>query len=199
VLLDQLGLTSEQIAACPQIEPLLKQCGISSARVIEVLRADTQTESIKVVQLWDSMTPANRNFLGMEGFALGTGISPRRLWELYCGAGLIQTKEVVGAMIADALPQIMRVTIKDAKKVKGLKSREHILKASRILPTAKGTVINLPGANNQLTAGDEDDADDGEGDLEPADDFLMRASRAMGVKALPASVVEAESEDEDDG
>lgn len=165
----------------------MRQCGILPQGVIEVLRADLDADSCKVVQLWESLTPASRSLLGMEGLALGCGITPRRLWELYNGASLMQSRESIGAMIADALPRIMRVTIKDAQKAKGYASREHIYKAARILPTAKGTVINLPGAN-QLPA-ETEDVDDGDaGALEPADDFLMKASRAMQKKALPAPV-----------
>jgi hypothetical protein len=32
--------------------------------------------------------------------------------------------------------------------------------------------------------------------MEGADDFLMRASRAMGAKQLPAPVIEAEDDEE---
>lgn len=105
-LLRRLGLTPEQVARSPQITRIiLNQFGILPERVIEVLRADVEVESIKVVQLWDKMTPANRNYLGMEGLALGTGISPRRMWELYCGANLMQACGSVNvATVADALP-----------------------------------------------------------------------------------------------
>jgi hypothetical protein len=199
-LLERLGMTSEQIDQSPQIAPLLRQCGILPQRVIEVLRSDLVVDSVKVVQLWDQLTPANRSLLGMEGLALGCGITPRRLWEVYCGASLMQSRESVGAMIADALPAIMRVTIKDAKRVKGFASRETIYKAVRVLPTPKGTVINLPGSKpiGELESPSEGDGDD-DGMLEPADDFLMRTARAMGTKALPAPVPTIQAEVEDDG
>lgn len=197
-LLKRLGLTSLQVDLCPKIAPLLRQCGISAQRVMEVLSADTEPDSAKVCQLWDGLRPVDRGVLGMEGLALAAGLSPRRLWELYNGANLMQSRESIGAMIANSLPTIMARTIKEAKTVKGHAAREHIYKASRILPTPKGTIINLPGSGSQKELEDGDDEDDSAGDLEGADDFLLRASKAMGAKALPAPTAEVLEPDDDE-
>lgn len=184
-LLRRLKVDAKELEAQPQIAPLLKQCGILPARVIEVLRADQDEASRAVVKLWDELTPANRNILGLEALAMATGITPRRLWEVYSGANMMQSREVVGNMILDSLPSIIAVTIKEARKAKGTFSREHILKAARVLPTPKGSVINIgTPRQDELPDGDGDDGPGGM--LEGADDFLMRASRAMGAKALPA-------------
>lgn len=201
-LLKRLNVDAEALASQPQIAPLLKQCGILPTRLIEVLRADDNGASQTVVALWDSLTRANQHLLGLEALSLAAGINPRRLWELYNGANLMQSRESIGAMIADALPAIMRVTIKDAKKAKGFASREHIFKAARVLPTPKGSVINI-GVPQQQELGEGDDDDTPGGLLEGADDFLMRASRAMGAKALPApapqaEILEPEGEDDDE-
>lgn len=201
-LLRRLDVDVAALNAQPQIAPLLKQCGILPARVIEVLRADADDLSLAAVKLWDSLTPANRNLLGLEALAMASGMNPRRLWELYCGATMSQSRDSLGVMIADALPDIMRVTIKDAKKAKGFVSREHIFKAARVLPTPKGSVINI-GVPNQ-GQGELEDGDEPEGKaLEPADDFMMKASRAMGVKSLPepkqTEIIDAEVVDEEEG
>lgn len=194
-------MDSEALSAQPQIAPLLKQCGILPTRVIEVLRADENGASQTMVALWDSLTRANQRILGLEALSMAAGLTPRRLWELYNGANLMQSRESIGAMIADALPAIMRVTIKDAKKVKGFASREHIFKAARVLPAPKGSVINI-GVPQQpeLDGGDDDDAPGGL--LESSDDFLMKASRAMSLKALPApaqpEILAPEDDDEEE-
>lgn len=193
-------MDTEALAAQPQIYPLLKQCGILPTRVIEVLRADENGASQTMVALWDSLTRANQRILGLEALSMAAGLTPRRLWELYNGANLMQSRESIGAMIADALPAIMRVTIKNAKTVKGFASREHIFKAARVLPTPKGSVINI-GVPQQpeLDGGDDDDSPGGL--LESSDDFLMKASRAMSLKSLPAPAPQPEildPEEEDD-
>lgn len=185
--------------AQPQIAPLLKQCGILPARVIEVLRADEDEGSLAAVKLWDTLTPANRNLIGLEGLAMASGITPRRLWELYSGATMMQTRESIGVMIANSLPGIMAVTLKDAKTKKGHLSREHVFKSARVLPTPKGSVINI----GVPQAGELEPGDEPEGKLlEPADEFMMRASRAMTAKALPEpkqpEIIDAEEVDDED-
>lgn len=205
-LLNRLGVSAEQVSIHPQISPLLKQCGIDVKRLVEVLQSDMDPDSMKFVQLWDSLKPPNRSLIGLEALALACGMTPRRLWELYCGATMIQSREFLGVQIAEALPHIMRVTIRDAKKVKGYASREHIYKAARVLPTPKGTVINLPGspAQAQLTDGAPAASNDGEEGglvLGSADDFMVRASKAMNTKALtaPPPIVVPEVDEEDEG
>ena len=204
--LNRLGITTEQVSIYPEIMPVLKQSGIEPGRLVEVLRCDMEADSMKFVQLWDSQKPANRSIIRLEGLAVACGLTPRRLWELYCGATMMQSRESLGVQIAEALPAIMRVTIKDAKKVKGFISREHIYKAARVLPTPKGTVINLPGspAQAQLTDGgptQTTEPDDGGMVLGSADDFMVKASRAMnGPRALAAPPPPAiEPEEDEDG
>src|SRR6516225_6365777 len=204
--LNRLGITTEQVSIYPEIMPVLKQSGIEPSRLVEVLRCDMEADSMKFVQLWDSQKPANRSIVRLKGLAVACGLTPRRLWELYCGATMMQSRESLGVQIAEALPSIMRVTIKDAKKVKGFISREHIYKAARVLPTPKGTVINLPGspAQAQLTDGgptQTTEPDDGGMVLGSADDFMVRASKAMnGPRALAAPPPPAiEPEEDEDG
>lgn len=199
-LLRRLEIDVEALNAHPQITPLLKQCGILPARVIEVLRADHDEYSLAAVNLWDKLTPANRNLLGLEALAMAVGLTPRRLWELYSGATMMQTRESIGVMIANSLPSIMAVTLKDAKTKKGHLSREHVFKSARVLPTPKGSVINIgvPQQGELPEGGDEP-----EGKLlEPADDFMMKASRAMTAKQLPkpkhTEIIDAEEVDDEE-
>jgi hypothetical protein len=200
--LRRLKIDVDALAAQPQIAPLLKQCGILPIRVIEVLRADQDDLAHAVVTLWDTLTPASRSILGLEALAMASGLTPRRLWELYAGATMMQSREAVGVMIADALPAIMRVTIKQAKTPKGFTSREHILKSARVLPVPKGSTTNINVGDRQGEISEGDEPEEGKGLLEGADDFLMRASRAMGVKALPATtqpeIIDAELDEEED-
>lgn len=209
LILKRFDLTSEQVASQPQITPLLKQCGISPARVVEVLRADVDLDSCSFVRLWDSQTHADRTLLGLEALALAAGLTPRRLWELYNGASLMQSRESIGAMLAEALPKVMAVAIKAAKEVRPIlnnvgsvvgytggdqKAQEMLFKAARILPSPKGSVINIG-----LPQGQSDDREDDpeSGELEPADGFLLKASRAMQQKSLPAPIIEAEVEEDE--
>ena len=184
VLMRKYGVSHEALAEAPQITPLLRQNGIKSSRLVEVLRCDTEPESLAFVQFWDSLTQTARHDIGLEVAALAASLTPRRLWELYHGATLMQAKESVAVMMAEALPAIMKRALSRAKTVKGDRDRERIMKAARILPTPKGsTTVIYPGLPPKES--DEERDDQTSGDLESADDFLMKAAKAMHGKGLP--------------
>jgi len=203
MLLARLGLTSEQVDGAVQVTSMFRRIGVKPERLIEVLQADSEPESVRLVAIWSQLTPAQRNILKLEGLALAGAMTPRRLWELYCGANMMQSREAVGAMICEALPSVMKKTVKLAQGGK-YQAMEHIYKAARVLPTPKGSVINIGvPSGKDSDSEDRDELTDGR-TMEGADDFLMRASRAMGAKQLPAPVIEAEDdeeeeEDDDDG
>ena len=164
---------------------------------MEILRCDSAPESQAFVKTWDRLTPAKRSLAGIEAMAMASGFSPRRLYEVFAGAAMMQSRESVGLAIALALPDVMRVTVKQAKTVKGHFAREHLFKAARVLPTPKGSTTNINvGSNKELPEGDQDDD---VAPVEAADDFYLKASKAMyGTKALPAPAAIQKSEEEDD-
>lgn len=169
----------------PRIEPLMRMCGIRPDRIIEVLAGDERPECQAMVRMWSKIHRLERHLLGIEGVSVCAELNPIRVWELYASASLKQTKSCVEIMLADSLPQIMRVAIKDAKKPKGIHSREHMLKAAKILPTPKGSVtnINFPGTRSD---DDQQLSSEDTGLLAPADEELMKFSKAMNPPALPA-------------
>ena len=197
VLLLRLGVTEDVLAASPKITPILRQNGIKIESLVQTLRCDSDPQSLGFVRLWDSLSPASRSIAGIEVVAVAAGFSPRRLWELYQGARLVQSRESVGMLIADALPDVFKVTIKNAKKDKGTWDREHLYKISGSLPTPKGstTTINLGQPQSaELKEGEEESGKY----LERADDFYLRASKAMNPKQRPPAkaeeIMEAETE-----
>lgn len=201
-ILRRLDVDPDALAMHPQIAPLMRLNGIRQDRLVEVLRCDTNPESMTFVQAWDKLTPAEQYHAGLEAVAVSVGILPRRLWELFAGAALVQSKESVAVMIAMSLPEVMAATIKGAKKVKGLADREHLFKAARVLPTPKGSTTNINlGGHKELEESEEED--DSRGDLVPADGFVLDAARIMNPqKALPPKraldEVEEEMEEADD-
>ena len=189
----RLDVSPDELADQPQIAPLLRQNHIMPERLVEVLRCDDAPESLAFVKMWDSLTPASRSLAGLEVIALAADITPRRLWELFQGAALMQSRASISAMIALELPEIIRVTIKGAKKVKGQYDREHVYKFSRMFPTPKGstTTINMGGGEQkQLESGD-----DGEGDIGNMDDLLKRLQGTIVPKQLPENIQDSESEE----
>lgn len=194
LVLAELGIDQETLDRTPKIAPLLRLCGISYNRIVDTLRSDTDPDSLRLVTVWDSLSASNQRIVGLDEIAVACRMTPRRVWELYAGAGIMQSREVVSIMIADALPDVMRVTIKDAKKMKGMQSREHLYKAARVLPTPKGSVTNINVGGKEAPQIEES----GDNILESADEFLLKASRVMSPKQLPAQTVTIEVPEEDE-
>lgn len=183
----------------------MRQTGIKPDRLVDTLRCDDQQESRPFIELYDRMTPANRALVGLEAMALASKLTPRRLWELFQGALLTQSRDDVGTMIAASLTDIFRVTIKNAKKTNCIADREHLYKISGSLPTPKGATTNISVGQRQ-EALPEPEEESTAGDLEPADEFYLRTSKVMNPKQLPVAVapveaemVEGELEGADDG
>ena len=195
-VLVKLGIVADDVDSVPAITPVLRHNAISEKRLVDTLRCDNDPESLTFVRFWDSVDEEDRDTIGIEAMAVGAGVTPRRLWELYQGALLVQSRESVGLMIADALPKVFKVTIKNAQKMRGLADREHLYKISKALPIPKGstTIINPLPPQAALPAPKDDDEESTAGDLESADDFLMRASKAMYKKLPAAPVAEVEPE-----
>ena len=76
VLMRKYGVSHEALAEAPQITPLLRQNGIKSSRLVEVLRCDTEPESLAFVQFWDSLTQTARHDIGLEVAALAASLTP---------------------------------------------------------------------------------------------------------------------------
>jgi hypothetical protein len=195
-LLRRLDVDAVELSRQPQIAPLLRMNGIRPEKLVEVLRCDSNPESMTFIRKYDDLTPAQRHIAGLEAIAVSVGLLPRRLWELFAGAALVQANESVTVLIAMSLPEVIRTTIKGAKKAKGLADREHLLKAARVLPTPKGSVTNIlvPGAKEaeQLTEGDS-----GESDLPGMADVLKNLQSDIAPpKQLPPPVADAEVVDE---
>jgi hypothetical protein len=174
----------DQLALHPTIAPRLRLNGISTTYFVETLRCDLiHPEAFAFVKKWDELTPRGRLLAGLEAVGVSVGMVPMRLWEVFAGAELLQSQETVGVMIAMALPEVMKVTIKQAKKAKGIGDREHFLKIARALPTPKGSTTNI----NLGRKESEEAEDDTKGDLEPADGFVLNAAKIMNPqKALVA-------------
>jgi hypothetical protein len=75
--------------------PQWQRATLSAEEIISVLRADDSPESRTAVASLDSLIPAELNILGLEGLAKAAGLTPQRLWGLFCSASLMQGVVVV--------------------------------------------------------------------------------------------------------
>ena len=84
-ILRKFDVDPVELARTPPMTPFLRQNNIKIDRFIEVLRCDQDEDSQEFVQFWDEQTPATRSIVGLDGLAMAVDLTPRRLWELFCG------------------------------------------------------------------------------------------------------------------
>lgn len=183
-LLLQYDIDPEVFGRTPKVFNRLRRNKVSNELLIETLRGDDDPDSIKFIVTWDSLSQVARKNLGIDAIAVAAGLTPRRLWEVFNGATMMQSREAVGLKIAMSLPAVFDVTIKNALKAKGIDDREHLYKVSGSLPTPKGATTNIN--VGQPKPAELTDGDETKGDLEAADDFMLSASKVMNAKQLPA-------------
>lgn len=185
---ERLGVSAEQITAESRITPLLKKAGVKIDRALEILEADDSDDAKRFVTLYRSIPPSDVKHLSIEEIALAAKVTPRRLWEVLCGAALQQGRETVQFMVAVNQPAIVAASIRSAKTTKGVYDREHLYKATGLLPTPKGstTIISVGGKTEAEPPPTPHDPDETTSKLPGADDYFLEIQKAIApARQLP--------------
>lgn len=167
----------------PTVTPLLKTAEGGIPRIMEALRAHDDDDAREFVELYDSLSAQDRQFLKLEEIAYAAGIGSLRLAEVATSATILHGQMTSKIILAASLPGIVRTSVRLAKTAKGGFDREMMLKAGGVLPTPKGsqTVINTNVIAEKATV---------ETDHEPqyldAGERLRLISDAVDPKRLPS-------------
>lgn len=210
----RLGVDSSEVLKCRKITPSLRECGLTRERVIEILDADDQEDSLKFMEKYRSISDSDLPCLTIEEITIAAGLTTRRLWELVQGARLEQSHDAVKMLISDNRAKVMAVAIKAATEERPIigpegevvgwnygdvKAIELIWKADGTLPQAKGTSIILNQRNNAGSA--QEEAEDAL-PLADMDSVLKEIQRITATPQLPAPkeivtvpIIEAEYEE----
>lgn len=185
----RLGLTREQIDEIPRlakITHLLQRADGGVDGCIAALRGDDSEEAQDFIEKWDSVSDSDRAQLSVEEIALAADITSRRLLETVTGALLQQAQDITKLIVATSQPRIVEKTVEMALTDKGFGDRELFHKATRFLPTPKGSETTVNVQQNTLPApGDE--PEDGCPAPPNADDFLLDMQSVL----RPAKAIEA--------
>ena len=112
---------------------LLRKAGLGKT-AIEYLKFSTGEQTRQIVEMYHSLNATERKAVTIDYLILAAGADPPHIWgclneELYRVRGM-----EASLLVSLALPDAMRVTIREAKKPKGHPAREHLFKAAGILP-----------------------------------------------------------------
>lgn len=148
----RLGLKQEDVDAALKIGYRLREVGLTTERVVEILDADSSEEARQFLVKYRSISRSDLTYLTIEELCLAAGLTPRRLWEVISGARLEQSQDVVKLIIADSMPKVVSNAVKAATEavpimdgqgqVQGwtygdMKATDFLGKISGLIPQAK--------------------------------------------------------------
>jgi hypothetical protein len=204
----RLGVTSKQLDATRRITPLLKESGLNTDRVIEILEGDASPDAVIFLSKWRSISKSDRKYLSIEEICIAAEMTTRRLWEVIQGAVLEQSQDAVKVRLAHSQVRVVEAAVRAATsslpivaRVGGVdsivgysngdvKAMEVVSKWTGLMPTPKGSTTNIMlGNQNGSSAGlpieDDGDEDDGVG-LQDMNDFLKEIQQTVAPKQLEA-------------
>jgi hypothetical protein len=127
----------------PIITPLLKAADGGIERILEALRAYDDDDAREFIELYDSLSGKDRQYLTLEEIAVGSGIGSLRLAEIAQSAMIMHGQLTTKLLLASNMSKIVNTSIKQALTPKGLADREMMLKAGGVLPVPKGAQIAI--------------------------------------------------------
>ena len=134
---NRLGITPEQMRRVPRIAPILEcvEGGVES--VIEALRFSQEDESARAfLQKYDSVPPADLEYLSVDEIRVASGADPKRLLTLALDWLVKISLMKANIQLSSALPGITEAMVKSALTDKGTRDRRLLFQIAGILPTA---------------------------------------------------------------
>ena len=133
----RLGITPEQMRRVPRIAPILEcvEGGVES--VIEALRFSQEDESARAfLQKYDSVPPADLEYLSVDEIRVASGADPKRLLTLALDWLVKISLMKANIEVSSNLPGITKAMVKSALTDKGARDRRLFFQITGILPTA---------------------------------------------------------------
>lgn len=195
----RLGVKQEDVDAALKIGYRLREVGLTTERVVEILDADSSEEARQFLTKYRTVSRSDLAYLTIEELSLAAGLTTRRLWEVVSGARLEQSQDVVKLIIADSMPKVVSNAVKAATEatpimdgqgqVQGwvygdMKATDFLGKISGLIPQAKpGIQIfnNVPQLPPPLPGDDPDGPP-----LPSMDSALKEIQHVIAAPQLPA-------------
>lgn len=199
----RLGADPGLVARCRKITPLLKECGLSRERVVEILESDDESDSVDFVAKYRSVSKSDLSHVSLEEITIAAGLTTRRLWELIQGTRLEQSQDAMKMLVADNRAAIMSKVVSAAKEG-DQKATEMLWKADGTLPKSNGISFIMSQNNTmpELTSAPTAVVEDESLPLADMDTMLKEMQRVTATPQLEAPrpsvsvpIIEAEYEE----
>lgn len=217
IMVKTLGVTPAQLAAEPEIRPILKRARITPQKAADYLRMSEEPDARRFLAILDGLAAEPRRLLPLEAIAIASGISTKRLFELISGEVFVQSRFESALLAAAAHPTVVAKSIERALEapqtvkladgsekvvpaLDGVSDRKMLHQQAGFLPMPKTQIVSLPGVKSidarQQTANISV--------LPPVESSVRQMADRFGTKLLESvpEIPEAEvldSQDFDDG
>ena len=165
ITLAKLNLDPADIDRAPQISAILAESDVSVDTAIQAMRFSNDPNITEFMKAYDEASITDRLLLPLEAFAVMAGVNIKAL----LGALVVELRDrsanIVKAILTDAHPDVTRASVRNALKPGGVKDRNAIHTAMRLLPVSKGATILIPNLG-QLPQGAEMEIDGDDVDTE---------------------------------
>ena len=136
--LRRLGVSPQQLAAAPQITPMLKRADGGLAQVIAAMRFSPDATIAAFLERYDSVPVGDREHLSIEAIALAAGINVSHLLGSIMMALQTQSVNTVKIIAMTAHPKITEARVAYGQLPLGEKDRTALDTAMGFLPNPKG-------------------------------------------------------------
>jgi hypothetical protein len=189
--LRRLHITPQQMAAVPQITPLLKQADGGMDQILTAMRFSPDEVIAAFLEKYDVIPVGDRDNLPIEAIAMAAGVDIRHLLGSILVALQAQSVSAVKIIALTAHPKITQARVVYGQHPLGERDRTALDTAMGLLPSPKGpTFIGkaIFGSGrdvmDQQRGGDEDNDTIGDSDG-PDMDRLFPPANAMQEKLTP--------------
>lgn len=162
IMVKTLGVTPAQLAAQPQIQPILRRAKISAVKAADYLRMSEDPDARRFLAILDGLGAEARRLLPLEAIAIAAGISTKRLFELISGEVFVQARFESALLAAASHPTIVAKSIERAleeplaipqpdgttkieRAPDGVTDRKMLHQQAGFLPMPKTQIVSLPG------------------------------------------------------
>ena len=142
-----LGVTPIDVALVPRIEHLFRGLG-GKQKVFEYLAGSEEKEARAIVDLRAKVTPEQARVLPFEAFCVAAGVTTKRMIGLIQEEVFAQSRVAASILKDSSIPDIVKVTLRQAKTIAGTQEKRMLLQSGGVLPLPKTVVMPVYGNLN---------------------------------------------------
>lgn len=179
IALAKVDLDPLEIDRAPQISKIFADADVDTETIIQAMRFSNDSNICAFMKSYDESSPTDRKVLPLEAFAIMADVNIAQLLGAIVLAMRDQSANIVKIIATSAHPSVIRASVRNALRPGGVKDRNAIHTAMRLLPVSKGATILIPNLG-QIQQGAEMEIDGDDVDTEALFPNLEQTQKMLG-------------------